>query len=103
MIVIGLTWIAESENFMSENSDRQKTSISKAGSLEEIADFWDNHSLADHWDKTHEVDFEVRAQRRHRITLNPEIYERLEKQARTRGVSPETLVNQLLGEHLGSR
>ena len=36
--------------------------------LEEIADFWDTHSLADYWDQTHEVSFEVRAQRRRRIT-----------------------------------
>jgi CopG antitoxin of type II toxin-antitoxin system len=88
---------------MNENSDSQKTSISKASSLEEISDYWDNHSLSDHWDKTREVDFEVRAQRRHRITLKPEIYERLEEQARTRGVSPETLVNQWLSERLNTR
>ena len=26
---------------------------------EEIGDFWDTHSLADYWDKTHEVEFQV--------------------------------------------
>ena len=26
---------------------------------EEIGEFWDTHSLADYWDKTHEVEFEV--------------------------------------------
>jgi hypothetical protein len=48
---------------MNENSDRQKSSISKAGTTEEIAEYWDSHSLADHWDETHEVEFEMRAQR----------------------------------------
>lgn len=41
---------------MKENNDTQLTSISKASTLEEIADFWDTHSLAGYWDKTHERD-----------------------------------------------
>ena len=35
---------------MSESNDVQPTSISKSQSLEEIAEFWDTHSLADYWD-----------------------------------------------------
>lgn len=78
---------------MNEDDDTQCTSISKARSLEKIADFWDTHSLADHWDQTHDVEFEVRVQRRRRITLAPEVYSRVEAQARERGILPETLVN----------
>jgi hypothetical protein len=85
---------------MSENSENQLTSISKARTLEEIADFWDTHSLADYWDQTKEVEFEVRATRRHRVTLDPDIYARLEAQAHTRGVALETLVNLWLAERL---
>ena len=88
---------------MSESSEIEKSSISKARTPEEIADYWDSHSLADHWEETNEVEFEVRAQRPHRITVDPEIYERLEEQARTKGVTPETLVNQWLSEHLVHR
>ena len=76
------------------------TSISKAQTIEEIADFWDTHSLADYWDETHEVDFEVRIQRKCRITLTPEIYEKIQTQARAQGVLPETLVNLWLAERL---
>ena len=83
---------------MDKNSKSRKTSISKASSLEEIADFWDNHSLADYWDETHEVDFEVRAGRR--VTLDPEVYAQLESLAHARGVSAETLVNLWLVERL---
>lgn len=85
---------------MGENNEPQLTSISKASTLEEIADFWDTHSLADYWDQTHEVNFTVTATRRHRVTLDPEIYDRVETEARTRGIMPETLVNLLLADRL---
>jgi hypothetical protein len=85
---------------MSENSDTQSSSISKGSSPEEIAEYWDTHSLADHWEQTHEVEFEVRAPRR--VTLDPDVYARLEEQARTRGVSLATLVNLWLSEHLST-
>ena len=85
---------------MNEPENIPRTSISKARTLEEIADFWDTHSLDDYWDQTHEVTFEVRAQRRRRITLDPEVYARVEAQARTRGLLPETLVNLWVMERL---
>jgi len=66
--------------------DELTTSISKAHTLEEIADFWDTHSLADYWDQTHEVEFEVRAMRRRRVTLDPDVYAWIEAQAHSRGV-----------------
>jgi len=83
---------------MSENNDSQQSSISKGRSLEEIADYWDNHSLADHWDKTYEVEFEVRAP--HRITLEPDVYARLQEQAEISGVPLATLANLWLSEKL---
>jgi hypothetical protein len=85
---------------MSESKSQNLTSISKAQTLEEIGDFWDEHSLADFWDQTHEVEFEVRAMRRRRVTLEPGVYKQIEEQARARGVAPETLVNLWLAEQL---
>jgi hypothetical protein len=85
---------------MSENEHEPKTSISKAQTIEEIRAFWDSHSLDDYWDQTHEVEFEVRAKRRHRMSLDPDIYTRLEAQAHARGILPETLVNLWLSERL---
>lgn len=85
---------------MNENSQEPMTSISKARTIEEIADFWDTHSLADYWDQTHEVEFEVRAQRRRRVTLDPEVFFKVEVQARKRGLLPETLVNLWVVERL---
>ena len=85
---------------MNESEERRLTSISKAETLDEIAEFWDTHSLADYWDQTREVEFEVRAKRRRRVVLDPEVYERVEAQARMRGIQPETLVNLWLMERL---
>ena len=85
---------------MNNNNVTNPTSISKAHTVDEIADFWDNHSLADYWDQTHEVEFEVRAQRRRRVKIDPEVYSKLEAQARARGILPETLVNMWLSQRL---
>lgn len=85
---------------MNDNKNIGQTSISRTSSVEEIADFWDNHSLDDHWDETHEVEFEVRVQQRRRVTLDPDLYSKIEIQARQRGVLPETLVNIWLTERV---
>ncbi len=60
-------------------------------SIEAAADFWDTHSLADYWDQVHKVEIKVRARRR--VTLDPDVWKQISRQARIRGVSPETLVN----------
>lgn len=85
---------------MNKDNNSRQSSISRSRSLEEIAEFWDTHSLADYWDQTHEVEFEVRAKRRRRVTIDPEVYSQVELQARTRGILPETLVNLWLIERL---
>jgi len=85
---------------MNENDKLNLTSISKASTIEEIGEYWDTHSLADHWDETYEVDFVVRAKRRHRVTLDPDIYTLVEAEARVRGVLPETLINLWISERL---
>ena len=85
---------------MAESKETATTSLSHAKTIEELAEFWDNHSLAEHWDQTEEVDIHVRAKQRRRVTLAPELFERLEQQARIRGLNPETLVNLWLAERL---
>ena len=82
------------------SEDRDKTTLSNVSSPEEIAQFWDTHSLGDYWDETHEVEFDVRVQQRRRITLDPELYAKIQAQARQRGVLPETLVNIWLTERV---
>ncbi len=82
------------------DTNKQKDPIPDAfESIEAAAEFWDAHSLADYEDELHEVEIDVRAQRRRRVTLAPEVWERVAAQARIRGISPETLVNLWLIEH----
>lgn len=85
---------------MSVSKKRKPTSLSKASSLEEVADFWDTHSLADYEDQTQEVEFEVRALRKRKVSLDPEVYDQIEAQALTKGIQAETLVNLWLSERL---
>lgn len=85
---------------MGENKKRRLSSISHSETLEEIGEFWDAHSLEDYWDQTREVEFEVRAERKKRIALEPQIYKDLEAEARARGIIPEALVNLWLAEKL---
>jgi len=70
-------------------------------SIEEAAQFWDSHDLADYWDLTREARFEVDIQRRLFLTpLEPELAKKLVVYARKQGVSTETLINVWLTEKL---
>ena len=69
------------EESVRQRDDTEHTTISKAQTLEEVGDFWDNHSLADYWDETQEVDFKVRATRRGLVTLDPELYSEIAAEA----------------------
>jgi hypothetical protein len=40
---------------MAEN----KSSLSGSHSYEELSEYWDTHSLADHWDQTSPAEFEL--------------------------------------------
>ncbi len=76
------------------------TSISKAGTIEEIAEFWDNHSLADFWDETHPVEFSVRAVKRCRVTTDPDLYSKIVNRSHIKGILPETLIHLWLYEKI---
>ena len=71
------------------------------GSIEEAAEFWDNHDLADYWDMTQEAEFDVDIERRVFLTaLEPELAKRLTECAQKQGISTETLINVWLTEKL---
>jgi hypothetical protein len=71
-------------------------------SYEEMAEFWDTHSLADYWDQTEPAAFEVdsEARRRYLVAVDREVLARVQRLAQTRGVSLESLVNLLLEQRL---
>ena len=75
-------------------ADERVSSISQARTVEEMAEFWDTHSLADYEDQTYEVDmtFDPSA-RRTFVSIEPELLKDLRHIARERRVSTQTLVN----------
>jgi hypothetical protein len=80
---------------------RNKSSLSKAGSYREIAEFWDTHDLTEYWDKTKPVEFEVDIQSE--ATYYPvenALSKKIRSAARKRGISAETLLNLWVKEKL---
>jgi len=71
-------------------------------SYEEIADFWDAHSLADYWEQTEAADFEIdpQARRRYLVALDPGLLQRVQRLAQSRGLATESLVNLLLEQRI---
>lgn len=72
-------------------------------SYEEMGEFWDTHSLADYWDQTESAEFEISEQvrRRYVVCIDREVLHRVQRLAKIRGVSTESLVNLLLEQRLG--
>jgi hypothetical protein len=69
---------------------------------EELADFWDTHSLSDYWEQTEPAEFEISPQARHRyvVPLDRDLLVRVRKLARQRGLSIESIVNLLIEQRL---
>jgi hypothetical protein len=80
---------------------KDRATISKATSYAEAGDFWDDHDLGEVWDRTKPVEMEVDLQsERFLFPVESELAHRIEKLARSRGVSSETLVNLWLQEKI---
>ncbi len=70
-------------------------------SVEEAAEFWDSHDLADYQDSTTEAEFEVDIRRRVYLTaLEPGLAKQLTVIAHRQGISTETLINVWLTEKI---
>jgi hypothetical protein len=80
----------------------ENKTIPEMSSYEEIAEFWDAHSLADYWDQTEPAEFEINPNARNRfmIAVDPELLKRVRKLGQARGLSTESLVNLLLEQRL---
>jgi len=80
---------------------KSKSSISKAQSYKEIGEFWDTHDLAEYWEQTQPVEFELDIQSE--VTYYPldaTLSSKVRSIAKQRGVSPETLLNLWVQEKL---
>lgn len=80
---------------------RNKSSISKASTYEDIGEFWDTHDLTDYWDQTKPVEFEVELKSEVTLfALESGLSTRIRELAAQRGVAPETLLNLWVQEKL---
>ena len=86
---------------MDENNTKRDPLPGPTSSIEEIIEFWDSHSTADYEDEMEEVSFDIKLQEEiFTVALVPELVAPLQRQAKARGVSTETLVNLWLAERL---
>jgi hypothetical protein len=84
---------------MAEN----KSSLSNASSIAEIGEYWDTHDLADHWDQTHQVNFDVSLESSVMyFAVDKALAEKLRAAAKNHGVSAETLLNVWVQEHVAA-
>ena len=73
----------------------------KFDTLEDAGEFWDTHSAADYWDDMVDVALEVNIRdRRFVVLLEDSVYHAVEELAATRGIQPDTLVNEFLRQQL---
>ena len=80
---------------------RSRSSVSKARSYKGIGEFWDTHDLAEHWEQTEPVEFEIDLESEVAYyPLDVTLVARIRSIAKQRGVSPETLLNLWVQEKL---
>lgn len=80
---------------------KNRSSVSEAQSYKEIGEFWDTHDLADYWDKTESVEFEIDIQSEETYyAVDKELSAKIQAIAKRRGVSADTLLNLWLQEKL---
>lgn len=79
-----------------------KITVPDLSSYQEIADFWDTHSVADYWNVTEPAEFELdpNARRRYLVALDRNLLARAQRLALERGLSTESMVNLLLEQRL---
>ena len=72
------------------------SSISQAGSLEKMGEFWDEHDFTKFDTDAPDVEYTINCT----ISIEPDLLAAVEKQAQKRGVQVETLINLWLQEKL---
>ncbi len=76
--------------------------LPKFKSLDELVQFFDTHDMGRYWDQMPEVEFEpgVIKERKHLVAIDEEIVPQLDRIAKSKKISSESLVNKWLREKL---
>ena len=86
--------------YKSGTSRKAKTSsVSKARTVRELADFWETHDTTDYPLNQVEFDVDISA-RQHYVAVDPDLLAEVRQMAHARGLSAESLVNLWLKERL---
>ncbi|MEE4356013.1 MAG: CopG family antitoxin [Desulfococcaceae bacterium] len=73
---------------------KNKSSVSDADSYAKIGEFWDTHDLADYWDQTEEIEFDVDIQSEKKyFPIELTLAGKIKEIAMQKGISSETLLN----------
>jgi len=73
---------------------KNRTSISKASSYEDIGAYWDTHDLSKVWSKTKKVRFDVQIESEAiYYPIEKSLSERIQSIAKKQGISSDTLIN----------
>ncbi len=85
-----------------KGTEKSKSSISQATSYQEMGEFWDDHSLADYWDETRPVEFEIDLNKGSRFyyKIDQALSKQLIEVAKQQGISSNQLVNLWIEEKL---
>ena len=75
------------------------SSISKAGSLDKMGEFWDSHDFTEFDTDREDVEFEVSSA----VRIEVDLLSQVERQAQRRGVTVETLVSLWLQQKLAEQ
>lgn len=79
----------------------RSSAISKARSYREIGEYWDTHDVSDIWDRTRAAKFDVKIESEQTLYgVEKELSDTINRVAKQRGVSSETLVNLWLKEKI---
>lgn len=81
---------------------QHKDSIPQDVSREELARFWDTHSIADYWDELKPVEMKFAKNLSEGITIrfDPKTLQTLREQADRKGIGATTLIRMWILEHL---
>jgi hypothetical protein len=87
LIISREAWMRLRRNDMPEN----RSSLSGSRSYEELSEYWDTHSLTDHWDQTSPAEFELDVKSSAHFPVDRVLADQLRAVAASHGISTETL------------
>jgi hypothetical protein len=86
---------------MKKRTHQRRSSVWKGGTYAAMGEFWDEHDLSDYWAKTRPARADVDLESEESLyAVEKELSETIRREAKTRSVSPHTLVNQWLQEKI---